>query len=45
MESGKYGWEWYDGSSREFPSSKPIPEEDHLLGHIVNHQGETKQKA
>jgi hypothetical protein len=24
---------------------KPIPEEDHLLGHNVNHQGETGQKA
>ena len=45
MESGKYGREWYDGSSREFPSSKPIPKEDNLLGHNVNHQGETWKKA
>jgi hypothetical protein len=27
------------------PSSKPIPEEDHLLGHNVNHLGEIGQKA
>ena len=28
-----------------FPSSKPIPKEDHLLGNNVNHQGEARQKA
>jgi hypothetical protein len=27
------------------PIRKPIPKEDHLLGHIVNHQGETRKKA
>jgi hypothetical protein len=25
MESGKYGWERYDGSLREFPVAKPSP--------------------
>jgi hypothetical protein len=25
MESGKYGREWYDGSSREFPVTNPSP--------------------
>jgi hypothetical protein len=25
MESGKYGQEWYDGSSREFLVSNPSP--------------------
>jgi hypothetical protein len=25
MESGKYGREWYDGSSREFPVVNPSP--------------------
>jgi hypothetical protein len=25
MESGKYGWEWYDGSSREFLVENPFP--------------------
>jgi hypothetical protein len=23
MESGKYGWEWYDDSSREFLVANP----------------------
>jgi hypothetical protein len=45
MESGKYGQKWYDGSSREFPSIKPIPKEDHLQGYNVNHQGEAGKKA
>jgi hypothetical protein len=45
MESGKYGREWYDGSLREFHGSKPIPKENHLLGHNVNHQGEAGKKA
>jgi hypothetical protein len=44
MKSGKYVWERYDGSSREFLVAKPIPEEDHLLGHNVNHQGEMGKK-
>jgi hypothetical protein len=25
MESGKYGWEWYDGSLREFLVAKSFP--------------------
>jgi hypothetical protein len=25
MESGKYGWEWYNGSLREFPVENPSP--------------------
>ena len=25
MESGKYGWEWYDGSLREFLVANPSP--------------------
>jgi hypothetical protein len=25
MESGKYGQEWYDGSSMEFPVANPSP--------------------
>jgi hypothetical protein len=25
MESGKYGWEWYDGSLREFLVTNPFP--------------------
>ena len=45
MKSGKYGQEWYDGSLRDFPTAKPIPKEDHLLGHNVNHQGEARKKA
>jgi hypothetical protein len=45
MESGKYGRERYDDSIKGVPSSKPIPKEDHLLGHNVNHQGEAGKKA
>jgi hypothetical protein len=45
MESGKYGREWYNVSLREFPSRKPIPKENHLLGNNVNHQGEAGKKA
>ena len=45
MESDKYCREWNDGSSTGPPSSKPIPKGDHLLGHNVNHQGETWQIA
>jgi hypothetical protein len=43
VESDKYDWEWHDGSPRGPPSRKPIPKGDHLLGHNVNHQGETRQ--
>jgi hypothetical protein len=25
MESGKYGWEWYDGSLRDFLVAKSSP--------------------
>jgi hypothetical protein len=25
MESGKHGWEWYDGSLREFLVANPSP--------------------
>jgi hypothetical protein len=25
METGNYGWEWYDGSSREFLIENPSP--------------------
>jgi hypothetical protein len=41
VESDKYGREWHDELSRGPPSIKPIPKGDHLLGHNVNHQGET----
>jgi hypothetical protein len=29
---------------KETPSRKPLPKGDHLLGHNVNHQGETRKK-
>jgi hypothetical protein len=45
VESGKYGHEWYDDLLRGPLSSKPIPNDDHLLGYNVNHQGETGQRA
>jgi hypothetical protein len=45
MKSGKYGRERYHWLFKGVPSSKPIPKEDHLLGHNVNHQGETGKKA
>jgi hypothetical protein len=45
VESGKYDREWHDELSRGPPSSKPIPKGDHLLGHNVNHQGETGKRA
>jgi hypothetical protein len=45
VESGKYDREWHDDLSRGPPSRKPIPKGDHLLGHNVNHQGETGKRA
>jgi hypothetical protein len=30
MESGKYGWEWHDDSSKEAPETTH-PKGDHLL--------------
>jgi hypothetical protein len=24
MENGKYGWEWYNGSLRDFPAANPF---------------------
>jgi hypothetical protein len=45
MESGKYGRGMIRWLFKGVPSSKPIPKEDHLLGHNVNHQGEVGKKA
>jgi hypothetical protein len=45
VESGKYGQEQHDALSRGPPNNKTIPEGDHLLGHNVNHQGETRAKS
>jgi hypothetical protein len=45
MENGKYSREQYDGSLRDLPLANPIPKEDHLLEHNVNHQGEVGKKA
>jgi hypothetical protein len=28
MKSGKYGWEWYNGSSREFLVANPFPKKN-----------------
>jgi hypothetical protein len=45
VENDKYDQEWHDELSRGPPSSKSIPKGDHLLGHNVNHQGETRKKS
>jgi hypothetical protein len=44
-ESGKYGQRKVPWLFKGVPSSKPIPKEDHLIGHNVNHQGEVGKNA
>jgi hypothetical protein len=45
MERGKYGQGTVRWLIKGVSSSKPIPKENHLLGHNVNHQGEAWKNA
>jgi hypothetical protein len=45
MENGKYGQGTIQWLIKGVPISKPIPKENHLLGHNFNHQGEEGKKA
>jgi hypothetical protein len=45
MEGGKYGWEWYDDPSRNYPVETLFLRVTNLLGHNDNHQGEIRKKV
>jgi hypothetical protein len=45
IEGGKYGREWYNDPSRNYPIATLIPRVTNLLGHNGNHQSEIRQKV